>query len=105
MKGDVVARPGQVDLEIENLCLNAGGLANSRRLFEAVTFRVAAGQRWVVIGPNGAGKSSLLAAIAGVFPIAAGDVRFGVGFSQNSGRADAAIDAGTPTHLLVYGPD
>jgi alkylation response protein AidB-like acyl-CoA dehydrogenase len=37
--------------------------------------------------------------------IAAGDVRFGVGFSQNSGRADAAIDAGAPTHLLVYGPD
>jgi len=37
--------------------------------------------------------------------IAAGDVRFGVGFSQNSGRAEAAIDAGLPTHLLVYGPD
>jgi alkylation response protein AidB-like acyl-CoA dehydrogenase len=37
--------------------------------------------------------------------IAAGDVRFGVGFSQNSGRAEAAIDAGAPTHLLVYGPD
>jgi alkylation response protein AidB-like acyl-CoA dehydrogenase len=37
--------------------------------------------------------------------IAAGEVRFGVGFSRNSGRADAAIDAGAPTHLLVYGPD
>ena len=75
MKGDVVARPAQVDLEIENLCLNAGGLANSRRLFAALNFRVAAGERWVVIGPNGAGKSSLLAAIAGVFPVAAGEVR------------------------------
>ena len=37
--------------------------------------------------------------------IATGDVRFGVGFSTDSGRADTAIDAGAPTHLLVYGPD
>ena len=37
--------------------------------------------------------------------IAAGEVRFGVGFGRNSGRAEAAIDAGAPTHLLVYGQD
>ena len=37
--------------------------------------------------------------------IATGDVRFGVGFSTDSGCADTAIDAGAPTHLLVYGPD
>lgn len=42
--------------------------------------------------------------------IAAGDVRFGVGSSQTvalngerlSGRVEAMIDAGEPTHLLVY---
>jgi alkylation response protein AidB-like acyl-CoA dehydrogenase len=42
--------------------------------------------------------------------IAAGEVRFGVGFGRSttlnggrlSGRVEAAIDAGTPTHLLVY---
>jgi iron complex transport system ATP-binding protein len=33
------------------------------------------GERWAVVGPNGAGKSSLLAAVAGVLPIAAGTVR------------------------------
>ncbi len=37
--------------------------------------------------------------------IAAGEVRFGVGFSQNGSSASAAIDAGSPTHLLVYLPD
>jgi alkylation response protein AidB-like acyl-CoA dehydrogenase len=37
--------------------------------------------------------------------IAAGEVRFGVGFSQNGGRVTAAIDAGAPTHLLMYLPD
>ena len=65
-----------VDLEVIDLCLTAGGAPTSRRLFAGLRFRVAAGDRWVVIGPNGSGKSSLLAAIAGIFPIAAGDVHF-----------------------------
>lgn len=34
--------------------------------------------------------------------IAAGEVRFGVGFSQDGRNATAAIDAGAPTHLLMY---
>jgi iron complex transport system ATP-binding protein len=58
-------------------------MAAGRDLFGALDFRVRAGERWVVIGPNGAGKSSLLAAIAGVFPSAAGEVRI-------DGRAIAA---------------
>ncbi len=45
--------------------------------------------------------------------IAAGEVRFGVGFGGTttltdgrlSGRVTATIDAGAPTHLLVYLPD
>ena len=37
--------------------------------------------------------------------IASGEVRFGVGFSQNGTSVNAAIDAGQPTHLLVYLPD
>ena len=62
-------------LEARALSLRAGGAARNRLLFAALTLRVAAGERWVVVGPNGAGKSSLLAAIAGVFPIAVGSVR------------------------------
>ena len=65
-----------VDLMVSGLHLRAGGMASGRDLFGALDFRVGAGERWVVIGPNGAGKSSLLAAIAGVFPSVAGEVRF-----------------------------
>ena len=71
----VSATPGGVDLLVSALRLHAGGTATGRDLFGALDFRVCAGERWVVIGPNGAGKSSLLAAIAGVFPAAAGDIR------------------------------
>jgi len=61
-------------LDVEGLALRAGGHAHGRRLFGALAFRVQAGERWVVLGPNGAGKSSLLAALAAVFPIAAGHI-------------------------------
>jgi alkylation response protein AidB-like acyl-CoA dehydrogenase len=37
--------------------------------------------------------------------IAAGEVRFGVGVSPAGGHAAAVIDAGEPTHFLVYLPD
>jgi alkylation response protein AidB-like acyl-CoA dehydrogenase len=37
--------------------------------------------------------------------IATGEVRFGVGVSWDGDRVKAAIDAGAPTHLLVYRPD
>jgi iron complex transport system ATP-binding protein len=62
-------------LEAEAIALRGGGSARGRVLVEHLDLRVAAGERWVVVGPNGAGKSSLLAALAGVFPLAAGRVR------------------------------
>ena len=62
-------------LEVEALHLRAGGRVGTRALFGALDFQVAAGERWVVVGPNGAGKSSLLAALAGVFPLAGGAIR------------------------------
>jgi iron complex transport system ATP-binding protein len=62
-------------LDATALSLRAGGAARNRLLFAGLDLRVAAGERWVIVGPNGAGKSSLLAALAGVFPIAAGSVR------------------------------
>jgi len=64
-------------LEASALSLHAGGAPRNRLLFAGLDLRVAAGERWVVVGPNGAGKSSLLAALAGVFPIGAGAVRIG----------------------------
>ncbi|HEY2561963.1 MAG TPA: ABC transporter ATP-binding protein [Caldimonas sp.] len=62
-------------LEAEALALRAGGTARGRMLFDRLDLRVGSGERWVVIGPNGAGKSSLLAALAGIFPLGAGSVR------------------------------
>ena len=62
-------------IEASDLALRAGGSLRGRVLFERLQMHVGAGERWVVVGPNGAGKSSLLAALAGVFPIAAGAVR------------------------------
>jgi heme exporter protein A len=53
-----------------NVTIERGG----RRLFSGLTFDVAAGEALIVTGPNGAGKSSLLRAIAGLVPIAAGTI-------------------------------
>ncbi|MEO5881217.1 MAG: ABC transporter ATP-binding protein [Caldimonas sp.] len=75
MSAAMAGRATGVDLEVAGLRLRAGGLARGRDLFGTLDLRIGSGQRWVVIGPNGAGKSSLLAAIAGVFPLAAGEVR------------------------------
>ncbi|HEY0857060.1 MAG TPA: ABC transporter ATP-binding protein [Albitalea sp.] len=63
-----------LQLAVESLSLRAGGTAQGRVLFDDLGFGVHPGQRWVVLGPNGAGKSSLLAAMAGVFPLAGGRV-------------------------------
>ena len=84
------ATPG-IDLEVSALRLRAGGATATRDLFAALDFRVRAGERWVVIGPNGAGKSSLLAALAGVFPIAAGAIRID-GRALAEWRPDALAD-------------
>lgn len=62
-------------LEVDGLAVAAGGSATGRRLFESLRLAVRPGERWAVLGPNGSGKSSLLAALAGVLPIAAGAVR------------------------------
>ena len=63
-----------VRVDVVNLSLHAGGKRHGRVLFDALSFVVQSGERWAILGPNGAGKSSLLAAMAGVFPAAAGTV-------------------------------
>ncbi len=64
-----------IDVAVDGLRLRAGGRAGGRVLFDKLSFWVRAGERWVVLGCNGAGKSSLLAALAGIHPIDAGEVR------------------------------
>jgi iron complex transport system ATP-binding protein len=62
-------------LEATRLTLRAGGAQRGRVLFDGLDLCIRAGERWVIVGPNGAGKSSLLAALAGIFPLTAGAVR------------------------------
>lgn len=62
-------------MELRAVGLRAGGDAHGRVLFESLDATVNAGERWAVLGPNGSGKSSLLAAMAGVFHIASGELR------------------------------
>ena len=45
-----------------------------RRLFEALSFQLGAGQALALEGPNGAGKTSLLRMVAGFLPPAAGRI-------------------------------
>ena len=79
------------------LALRAGGAASGRLLFTDLDFAVRAAERWVVLGPNGAGKSSLLGALAGVFPVAAGRVAAdGMELARWSGDALAAQRAWCP---------
>jgi iron complex transport system ATP-binding protein len=78
-------------LEVHDLALRAGGRPDARVLFSGLQLQIGPGQRWVVLGPNGAGKSSLLAALAGVFPIDAGDVRL-QGRALDQWRGEALAD-------------
>ena len=57
--------------------LQAGGLSvrrGGRTVVDAVSLSLRAGEWLAVVGPNGAGKSSLLAALAGLLPMAGGTV-------------------------------
>ncbi|MEX1060660.1 MAG: heme ABC exporter ATP-binding protein CcmA [Methyloceanibacter sp.] len=51
------------------LCLRGG-----RIVFRDLSFRLAPGEALLVSGPNGAGKTSLLRQIAGLLPLAAGEL-------------------------------
>jgi iron complex transport system ATP-binding protein len=57
-------------LKIEGLSVFYG----ARRVLQAVSLDVQAGQVLALIGPNGAGKSTLVRAVSGVIPVQAGKV-------------------------------
>ena len=58
--------------------ISAAGISVSlsgKRVVEDASFALAAGEFAALTGPNGAGKSTALKALAGVVPLAAGEVR------------------------------
>jgi iron complex transport system ATP-binding protein len=60
-------------IAICDVALHAGG----RRLLESVNARIGCGEFVALLGPNGVGKTTLLRAIAGVHPLAGGNVLLG----------------------------
>jgi heme exporter protein A len=52
-----------------------GGERGGRLIFSGVEFSLDDGESLVVTGPNGAGKSTLLRVVAGLLPVASGNVR------------------------------
>lgn len=60
-------------LAAEDLALARGG----RRLFEGLSFELDPGELLLLLGPNGSGKSSLLRALLGLAPLAAGRIAIG----------------------------
>ena len=68
-----------VKLIIDKLCLERAG----RRIIEDVSFELSSGEALIVTGENGAGKSTLLRGIAGLLPLADGEIRLeGEGFAE-----------------------
>jgi iron complex transport system ATP-binding protein len=59
-------------LEARNIAVERGG----RRILEAATLKIERGRFTALIGPNGGGKSTLLKALAGLWPVAEGEVIF-----------------------------
>ena len=62
--------PQTIGLAAHDLSCQRGG----RTVFDGLNFSLAPGEALLVSGPNGAGKTSLLRLIAGLLPLAAGDL-------------------------------
>jgi len=63
-------KPFKIGLEAHDLACQRGG----RTLFQGLHFALAPGEALLVSGPNGAGKTSLLRQIAGLLPLASGQL-------------------------------
>lgn len=62
--------PARRGLAVDGLVIDRG----DRRVLADVTFRVGPGQALLVTGPNGIGKSTLIRALIGLVPAAAGTI-------------------------------
>ena len=58
-------------LEVEELCIRRGDTT----ILDQLTWRVQAGEHWVILGANGSGKTSLLSALTGYLSPTAGTIR------------------------------
>src|SRR5438046_9195340 len=58
---------------------------NGRKVWSEVSASVDAGEFVAILGPNGVGKSTLLKAILGLVPLAAGEIRLANGGRRGIG--------------------
>jgi len=65
--------PRTIGLAAHDILCQRGG----RIVFQDLNFKLAPGEALLVSGPNGAGKTSLLRQIAGLLPLAGGELRLG----------------------------
>lgn len=68
-------------LAVENLSVTRNGV----RILDGVTWRVRAGEHWVILGANGSGKTSLLSALTGYLTPTNGEIQL---LGKQYGRAD-----------------
>ncbi|BBO74326.1 molybdate ABC transporter ATP-binding protein ModF [Desulfosarcina widdelii] len=61
-----------------------------RWLFDGLSWRIEAGDQWVIAGPNGAGKTTLAKAIAGRLPVVRGNIHY------------HHLDGAAPTEAIAY---
>jgi heme exporter protein A len=69
------AKPKQMPERIGLAALNVSCQRGGRTIFRDLSFALAPGEALLVTGPNGAGKTSLLRQIAGLLPLAGGNLR------------------------------
>lgn len=81
------------EIQVQSLSVAAG----EKSLLKGVSFSLKAGQLCVLLGPNGAGKTSLLRAMLGLSPAAAGSV-------QLDGQNLAAMAPESRARQIAYLP-
>jgi heme exporter protein A len=85
----MIKHPG-LQLIVQDLAAWRG----NRMIFHGLNLSAPAGRALTVIGPNGAGKTTLLRCIAGLLPIASGEVRL------EGGETDAGV--GEQCHYIGH---
>ncbi len=74
-------------LRLEGICFEAGG----RRIIDAVSLEIVAGERTVILGPNGAGKSVLMRLCHGLLAPTSGRVVWNVNQPANGRHRQAMV--------------
>ena len=83
--------PGRPAVDIEDAAVRLGG----RTVWSGVTATVRAGEFAAILGPNGVGKSTLIKAMLGLQPLAAGQIRV-LGRAGRAGPRGDRVPAAAP---------